>query len=398
MSALQPLDEIFLTQDGGVNVGHVGVLLPFEAADATGLSVENLRELIEERLEGLPFLRRRVERDPSRPGLHTWAEDETVDLDEHVRGHRLDGGDDRTLGRVAAQLNASLLDRSRPLWEMHLIDGLDTGRVGVVLKFHHALGDAIPSRLVLDTLFGVGNEPPPPTRGRSEIPRREAPDARAAPESPPLVARRMRFNQPLSDQRDFAFRGFSRERLERIRWASGTTFTAVLLAAWAGALRGWLALRGETPTMPLAARIPLSLRRPGDDAASGNHLAVLSVPTPADQNDARVRLRSAHEAMIRTKEALASGTWAGAANTPVNFALSAYLGSNRRLAWRGADCIGIFSLAMLNISGLSIACGTQAREVWVGVHVDAEHVTDPWSLLRAFDLAIADLEAAVVAG
>jgi hypothetical protein len=396
MRALEPFDEKFLTQDRGVNVGHIGALLPFEAADASAeLSVEHLRDLIDERLERLPFLRRRVEPDPSRPGRHGWAEDEAVDLSAHVRGHRLAGGDDRALGRLVAQINASLLDRARPLWEMHVIDGLDGGRVAVLLKYHHALGDAIPVRLVLDTLFGIGEDPPPPTRGLSAIPRREAPDANATPPSAQVVARRIRFNRPLSPERDFAFGAFASARVERIRLASGTTHTAVLLAAWAGALRGWLALRGETPTMPLAARMPISLRRAGDDAASGNHLAVMSVPAPADQGDALARLRGAHDAMTQAKELLASGAWAGAAQSPVNFGFSAYLGSNRQLAWHGAPGAGIYSLAMLNISGLSIACGTDRGRLLVGLHVDAEQVTDPWSLLRAFDLALADLETAV---
>jgi hypothetical protein len=321
-----------------------------------------------------------------------------VEVAAHVHGHVLDGGDDRALGRLTADLNASPLDRSRPLWEMHVIDGLGDGGVAVLLKFHHALGDAIPSRVLIDTLFGAGHDaPPPPSRGRSAIPRQEAPSEHAPPASAQLVARRMRFNDPLSAERGFAFGAFPRARVERIRSAGATTFTAVLVAAWAGALRGWLALRGETPIMPLAARIPISLRRSDDDATAGNHLAVMSIPTPADQADTRARLREAQRAMAEAKQILASGAWAGAAHSPVNFGLSAYIGSNRRLEWRGGACRGIYSLAMLNVSGLAIASGTQAREVWVGVHVDAKQVPDPWSLLRAFDVALSDLDA-VTAG
>ena len=130
-------------------------------------------------------------------------------------------------------------------------------------------------------------------------------------------------------------------------------------------------------------------------SASGNHLAVLTVPAPADQPDSGTRLRAAHEAMTSAKQLLASGGVAGAAVGGVNFALSTYLGSNSRLAWDGAPGSGIFSLTMLNITGLSIASGTNGDELWVGVHVDAEQVTDPWSLLRAFDLALSDLETAV---
>ena len=292
-----------------------------------------------------------------------------------------------------AQLNAPPLDRSRPLWEMHVIDGMQGGRVAVLLKFHHALGDAKPSRLVIDTLFAIGEKPPSASRGQSARPRRQAFDAAAMPPGPPPAAPVTRLNQPLSGERNFAFAPFARARVERIRAASATTFTDVLLAAWAGALRGWLALRGETPAVPLVARLPISLRRPDDDdTADGNRLGVMAVSAPADQGDARARLESAHEAMTRAKQILASGAWAAGAGVRVNFSLSAYVGSSTQLEWGGAAGAGIFSLALVNGSGLSVACGTNADKLWVGVHVDAEQVADPWSLMRAFDLALADLE------
>ena len=393
MRALEPIDEMFLTKDGDASVGHYGAVLPFDAAGATGaLTVEHLRELIDSRLERLPLLRRRVEPDPSRPGQHRWTEDEAVDIAAHVHGHRLAGGDDRALGRLAAELNASALERSRPLWEMHVIDGMQDGRVAVLMKLHHALGDAIPGRLFLDALFGVGEAVPPGLRPRSAEARREAPEADAVPASPEVTARAMRFNRPLSDRRDFAFATFARARVEGIRSASATTFTAVLLAAWAGALRGWLALRGEAPTVPLVARVPVSLRRLGEDAVSGNRLGALSVAAPADQSDAGARLRSAHEAMTRAKQNFASGGGAAAGLAAVNFALSPYVYSHRELAWRGAAGIGIYAIPGINLTRLAIACATDAEEVWVGVHVDAEQVPDPWSLLRAFDLALLDLE------
>ena len=392
MRALELIEEMFLTKDGGVKVGHVGSLLLFDAAGATGaLTVEHLRELIDSRLERLPLLRRGVEPDPSRPDRHRWIEDEAVDVAAHVHGRGLAGGDDRALGRLAAQLNTTLLERSRPLWELHVIDGLQDGRVAVFAKFHHALGDAVPIRLVFDTLFAVGEAAPPASRGHTGVSRRQVPDADAAAASPEVTARSMRFNRPLSRERDFAFATYPRARVEGIRSASATTFTAVLLAAWAGALRGWLALRGEAPTVPLFALVPVSLRRPGVDVASGNRMMMMAVPAPADQGDAGARLRSAHEAMTRAKQNFGSGGRAGG-GPGVNFALSPYLGSHSQLAWRGAAGIGIYALPGINPTGLAIGCGTNADEVWVGVHVDAEQVPDPWSLLRAFDLALLELE------
>ena len=393
MRALGPLDEIFLAQESGVTVGHSGGLVLFDAAGASAtLTVEHLRELIERELERLPVLRRRPEPDPSRPGRHRWAEDEVVDLSTHVRSHRLDGGDDRALGRLVGQINSPPLDRSRPLWEWHVIEGLQDGRVATYLKFHHALGDAVPGRQVIETVFAVDGEVEPVFVGGGENPP-PPPDATAAPASPPPTARPMRFNRPLGSERDFAFGSFSRARIEQIRSASATKFTDVLLAAWAGALRGWLALRGETPAAPLVARLPISLRRPDDAPAAANRLAVAAVSVPADRASADARLRCAHQEMTRAKQIALSGAWRGVAtSTGINFALSPFVGSSRPIAWSGAACLGAFPLAMVNVTGLAIASVSTPLDLRVGVHVDAEQIADPSSLLRAFDLALAELE------
>ena len=390
MDALEPLDELFLNLDSGVGVGHSGGLTLFDAAGASAeLTVEHLRDLIEQRLELLPVLRRRAEPDPSRPGRHQWAEDESIDFADHLHGHRLADGDDRALGRLVAQLNAPALDRSRPLWEWHVIEGLQGGRVAAYLKFHHALGDAAPGRQVVETVFAVDEEVETVFAVGAEDP--TAPDAAAAPASAPPTARPTRFNKPLSGERNFAFASFARARVERIRSASATTFTDVLLAAWAGALRGWLALRGETPAVPLVARLPISLRRPDDAPAGGNLLALVPVSVPADQDSAGARLRSAQDAMTRAKQMRSSEARAGV-GVGANFAFSPFVGSNQPLTWGDAACIGAFPLAMVNTSGLAIASMSTPSDVRVSVHVDAEHVADPWSLLRAFDLALADLE------
>jgi hypothetical protein len=393
MRALEPLDEIFLAHESGVAVSHSGALLLFDPAGASAaLTVEHFRELVERELERLPVLRRRLEPDPSRPRRHRWTEDEVVDLDTHIPHHRLEGGDDRALGRLVAHVNAPPLDRSRPLWEWHLIDGLQDGRVATYLKFHHALGDAAPVRQVIEAVFGVEGEAEPVFVGGGKRPPLP-PDAATADANPPPTARPMRFNQPLSAERDFAFASFRRARIEQIRAASATTFTAVLLAAWAGALRGWLTLRGETPEAPLVARMPISLRRPDDASGTGNRLAVAAVSVPADQSSADARLRLAQQEMTRAKQMGRSGAWRGSAvNTRVNFALSTLVGSNLPMAWGRAACLGAFPLAMTNVTGLSIASQSTPSDVRVGVHVDAQQVPDPSSLLRAFDAALAQLE------
>ena len=390
MIALEPFDEMFLALDGGVTVGHMGALTVFDAsAGSETFTAASLIELLEARLERMPLLRRRPEPDPSRPGRHFWVDEEVVALERHVEANHLDGADDRALGRGAARLHAVPLDRSRPVWEMHVLDGLEGGRVATLLKIHHALGDAAPARHVLETLFADDSEQRPVRRPAAAPP----PPASSADADPgvPLRAPATRFNRPLGSERDFAFGRIGVERVERVRAASGAMFNDVLVAAWAGALRGWLALRGEAPKVPLLARIPISLRdRAEEDAqAAGNRLAVVPVPIPADEGDGAERLRRTTEAMAVAKRAPKE---AGARGPGVNLSLSTPPASGVPLAWAGAPRIGTFVLAPLGGTGLSVVSGRYPSQVTLGVHVDAEQVPDPWSLLSAFDAALADLE------
>jgi hypothetical protein len=184
-----------------------------------------------------------------------------------------------------------------------------------------------------------------------------------------------------------------------VRSATSTTFNDVLFAAWAGALRGWLALRGETPAQPLIARVPISLRQADEAGTDGNRISVVAVPVPANEGDTRSRLRRAHEAMEVVKRLHTPETATVIARgPPVNFALSTLVADSKvRLSWHGATRVGTYALAMVNVTGLAIACMTQTEDVCVGVHVDAGQVRDPWSLLQAFEASLADLEAVFTA-
>ena len=364
MHALEPLDELFL------DPGRRRDRRPHRCAAAlrrcgrvgARSRSNDLRELIDGHLERLPVLRRRLEPDPSRPGRHRWTEDEAVDLAAHVHGHRLAGGDDRALGRLAAELNAPAAGP--------LAAALGDARDRRAARRPCRRPPEVPSRsgrrharaVWWSTRCSPSVKRTPSPSARAPVRnRRQAPDANATPAGPPPTAPATRFNRPLSGERDFAFAPFGRARVERIRSASATTFTDVLLAAWAGALRGWLALRGETPAVPLVARVPMSLRRPDDDARQRQSPGGRwRLPAPADQGDARARLRER-----------ARGDDAGQADpgfrrrgsppAPGSTSRSRrYVGSSRQLAWGGAAGVGIYSLAMVNVSGLSIACVTNA--------------------------------------
>lgn len=395
MRELGELDESFLLQDRPGGHGHSGTLLIFDGSTAEAeLGAGELRRLVRERLDRAPVLRWRLEGDPARPGRHRWVEAADIDLERHVAEHRLaPATDDRALGRLTASINGPSLDHSRPLWELHVIRGRGSDRVAVLLKFHHALGDVEPNLDVIFALFGEIGHPDDavvqrPVRAPSSSHDPAPADIDAEPPAVPFT----RFNTPLSEERAFAFGLVDKRRIEQLRRAAGVTFHELVTAAWGGALRGWLALRGEVPAEPLVARVPVSLRDVAHDREPGNRLAVVPVPLPTHLADATSRLDAARVAMAAVKRALHQPPRRGR-GPAMNLSLSTYRGAHQPLAWLGAPVVMTVPLAMISGCGLSIATGTIRAGVVASVHVDAGHVPNPWTLLRAFELSLDDLEA-----
>ena len=132
MEQLTGLDAAFLTLDSPTACGHVGsmcILDPPQSGQA--LTLDRLTELVESRLHLIPPFRRRLAEVPLGLDQPYWIEDPGFDIEFHVRELALPApGDDRQLAAQAARLHARPLDRSRPLWELYLIHGLQGGRHG----------------------------------------------------------------------------------------------------------------------------------------------------------------------------------------------------------------------------------------------------------------------------
>src|SRR5215207_4459277 len=140
MQQLTPLDAWFINESE-TSFQHICDILVFEAA-GPGLSIEELRRVVEQRLHLLPPLRRRLVEVPFGMDEPYWIEDPDFDLSQHLHEHALpEPGDDRQLAELAATIAGSPLNRSRPLWELHLVHGLTGGRTALIKKFHHAAVD-----------------------------------------------------------------------------------------------------------------------------------------------------------------------------------------------------------------------------------------------------------------
>jgi diacylglycerol O-acyltransferase len=155
---LRPQDAFFLYTETPCVQQHVGGLAILDSSGRPQgpLRREELVELLGGRLCGLPRLRQRLAVAPLGLARAAWVDDEAFDLAWHIRTLKLPApGGWKTLCETVEALMATPLDRSRPLWELHLIDGLDGGSQAVVLKLHHAIADGLGALNVAHHLFGL---------------------------------------------------------------------------------------------------------------------------------------------------------------------------------------------------------------------------------------------------
>jgi diacylglycerol O-acyltransferase / wax synthase len=323
---LSGLDAGFLAMETDRMHMHVSAVMVFEPpessiADTPAAHFDRLHQVVEERLHLVPLMRRRVVRVPF--GLHhpMWVEDPHFDLDFHLRRASLPApGGPRELAEFVADLSGRALDLNRPLWEMHMVEGLESGHIAVVSKMHHAAMDGAAGADTVATFLDLGPEPrlvtPPPRPWRSEPVPSEAELIASALTSltrqPEKVAgtarntfdalrslaernRRMReeddvnpppalFSAPrtslngvISPQRRFAFLQGQLDELRTVKQTFGGTINDVVLAAVAGALRRLMAERGEDLDESLVAMVPISLRTEEDRGTHGNKLSAMLV-------------------------------------------------------------------------------------------------------------------------
>src|SRR5436190_4397458 len=276
-----------------------------------GYHFDMLREELDRRLHLLPPFCRRVLRVPG--GLYhpMWFDDAEIDLADHV--HRVvlpSPGTWEQVEDVIGEIASRPLDRTRPLWEAHAIEGLEGGRIVIVSKVHHALADGVASATLLanvmdstPTVDGATREPwhsdQLPTRGELQrtairdllLDLRHLPGllvrtvravaavirhrrtAQVHPPRPILDAPRTSFNGAITSRRSFATAWLSLDSVRTVRRAFDAPFTDVVLAVIGGALREWLLARGELPAKSLLAGVPVA----NDDALGSTRLFVNKV-------------------------------------------------------------------------------------------------------------------------
>ncbi len=299
---LSPADAGFLYTEDLTTPLHVGgvVILqpnrPFEYA--------HIVKLIDDRLSLVPRYRQKVRYVPGRFARPVWVDDEDFDITFHVRRSALPRpGSDAQLNDLVGRLISRPLDRSRPLWEMYVVEGLSEGRIALINKTHHSMVDRIGAVDVAAAILDISPEPRPlpaqvwlPTPAPSEVDliidaiaditnrpaeivdavKLAALDVRATVAEVAQAiggiwriahravrpAPRSALDVAVSGQRHFVGVTADLNRLKAIRQAHGGTINDVIMAVITGALRSFLLSRGE-PVVPgtvLRAMVPMSVR------------------------------------------------------------------------------------------------------------------------------------------
>jgi diacylglycerol O-acyltransferase / wax synthase len=380
-SRLSPFDRSFLDVETDASHMHVGWVARFRQPDAGPVGFEAISKHLVTRLGRAPRYRQRLARVPFELHDPVWVDDDRFDPAHHVR-HAPGGDFAQIIGRVLSEP----LARDRPLWEIHIADGLDDGSIGMVGKAHHCMVDGVAAVELVSLLLDQTPAPPPAEPDQWRPAALPAPAARlieaavdrtregiafaggsarfalspwrwpaipgaavsvgrtlagaVLPPAPPSLLNTVssplrslsRMRRPLSDLRD-------------IKGQLGGTVNDVILAAAAGALRAF-ALERDEPARPLKAMVPVNVRVPEEDGGLGNRISFVFVELPCDEPDPARRLEIVRRQMDSRKAAgdpeRTDGLLdaVGRAPIPVQRAVAAAMSSPR-----------MFNLVVSNLSG-----------------------------------------------
>jgi diacylglycerol O-acyltransferase len=325
---LSGLDASFLHMERAGAHMHVASTIIFEGPAP---SHEEFRDHIASRLHLVPRFRQKLRFVPFDQGRPVWVDDPHLNLEYHVRQTALPApGSEEQLRNLAARIFSQQLDRSKPLWELWLVEGLHDGRFAIVGKSHHALVDGVSGVDITTVLFDLDPEPqghpggappwlarPEPTdtqlltdalRERLTSPKEIVRGFRAVLRGPRQVLRGLGatsklvgagmsaphtvFNVEIGPHRRFAIAQTELAALKRVKDEHGGTVNDVILSIVAGGIGKYLRARGhETEGLEMRAMVPVSVRATEEHGALGNRISAMMAPLPVWCEDPVQRLR-----------------------------------------------------------------------------------------------------------
>ncbi len=348
LDRLTAVDASFLTNESSSSHMHVGAILIFEGPPPKYV---DLLEHVRGRLRQVPRFRQKLVVPPLEAGRPLWADDVNFNLSYHIRHTALPApGGEAQLKGLAGRIFSQQLDRSKPLWEMWLAQGLERDRFAILTKTHHAMVDGISGVDIGTVLFDFEPVPEPapvedewvpaPEPSTTQLVARGIADLAATPiqlaeraveavRSPETTARRavealeglseivsafadpapdVPLNQEIGPHRRYVWARSDLSTFKAIKDSLGGTVNDVVLAVVTGSLRNWLHGRGiRTEGLELRALVPVSIRSEDERGNLGNRIALMRGPLPVYVEDPVRRLRvisQEMEGLKRSKQAL----------------------------------------------------------------------------------------------
>jgi WS/DGAT/MGAT family acyltransferase len=323
---------MFLLAESREHPMHVGGLQLFELPDGAGPDI--VTELIEtfRATDNIsPMFRKRPAEPVSSLGNTWWKYDDTIDYDHHIRHSAVPKpGRIRELLQLTSRWHGALLDRHRPLWEAHVVEGLADGRIAVYSKIHHSLVDGVAAIRLMNRSLTEDPDardciPPwslPPRKAKGSrdddggfdplgvlrgVGETAGEVAGLLPASAKIVSQIIRdgditlpsapktiLNGRVGGARRFAAQSWEIDRIKRVAKSSATTLNDVVLAMVSGALREYLLEQHALPDEPMSAMVPISLalraESAGKEAGESNSVGAIVVNLATDRENGATRL------------------------------------------------------------------------------------------------------------
>ncbi len=453
MPFMPPTDSMFLIAESREHPMHVGGLQLFVPPEDSG--PDFAREMVAAMRQSddvSPLFRRHPAQPVGSLGNTWWATDDVVDYDYHVRHSAVPRpGRIRDLLHLTSRWHGSLLDRHRPLWECHVVEGLADGRVAVYSKIHHSMVDGVAAIKLMQRALSEDPEArdcmPPwllPPRERSgeaaqsidpwglvragadvvgelaglvpagfKIARQVVRDNDITlPRAPKTI-----LNGPVGGARRFAAQSWEIARIQQVAKSSATTVNDVVLAMVSGALRAYLLEQNALPDEPMTAMVPISLALRGDSAGKdgGNQVGAIVVNLATDRANGSTRLEEISYSAKQAKKILGDLTptqilalsaiqmaplvmtpvpgFVRYAHPPFNVIVSNVPGPTEEMYFNGARLDGMYPVSIvMDGQALNITLTSRKGHLDVGLIGCRRSVPHLQRLLQHLEDALTELE------
>ncbi|WP_136244412.1 WS/DGAT/MGAT family O-acyltransferase [Mycobacterium intracellulare] len=449
MELMMPTDAIFLLGESREHPMHVGGLQLFEPPPGAGRGfARELHKQLTAQQEFQPTFRKHPAKFVGGIANLGWSYDDDIDVDYHVRRSALPSPKRvRELLELTSRWHSTLLDRHRPLWETHIVEGLKDGRFAIYTKVHHALIDGVSAQKLMQRALSTDPDDPEirapwslskpkrkssPSSRLGSLARAAGSVAALAPSTVglaraalleqqltlPFGAPKTMLNVKIGGARRCAAQSWSLDRIKSVKRAAGVTVNDVVLAMCSGALRYYLLEQNALPDTPLIAMVPVSLRTEEEADAGGNMVGAILCNLATDTDDPAQRLLTISDSMCSNKkvfsqlprlQALALSAvntsalalaavpgWVASTSPPFNIIISNVPGPTQPIYYGGARLDGNYPLSIaLDGQALNITLASNAGNLDFGLVGCRRSVPHLQRLLAHLESSLKDLERAV---